>query len=234
MYYLEQREGLRVAVVAAHPDDEALSCPGLLAAAAGAGSTISLIWSTTGEMSASVGSHRRLDEGAELAAALGADFRTLAMNDGALTVSQLVPAIESTLRELRPELVVWPFGVSQNQHQDHAALHQAMVNIAGRWPCEDCCWIAGHPPVDDDSRFAPNLFLPLGDDRLKAMLRLPAIYRSEAGKVFMSRDFLSTRARHSSFRLRSRAEYIEVYQLMKGVPPPALFAMRNERPAPVA
>lgn len=105
------------------------------------------------------------------------------------------------------------------------------VNIAARWACEDCCWIAGHPPVDDDSRFARNLFLPVADERLEAMRALPAMYRSEAGKVFMSRDFLSTRAPHWSFRLRSRAEHIEVYQLMKGVPPPALFAARAEKPA---
>ncbi|HUG40078.1 MAG TPA: PIG-L family deacetylase [Longimicrobiales bacterium] len=119
-----------VLVALAHPDDE-VGCAGTIAAHRAAGDRVVLLWLTRGEMTEIYGHHepeavaeRRMEQGREAAAILGAEPRFLAFPD---TRVEHGPAagreVAQVIAEVRPDAVVtwgeaWSRGM---RHPDHQA-----------------------------------------------------------------------------------------------------------------
>jgi LmbE family N-acetylglucosaminyl deacetylase len=139
---MADREPLRLACIAAHPDDESLGFGGTLARYASEGVEVSLVVGTRGERGRyGDGSepHPGPDElgrirEAELRAAAEAlgvrHVRLLGYRDGELDAAEPVEAanrIAGYLRELRPHVLLTfdPFGVYG--HPDHIAISQLAI-----------------------------------------------------------------------------------------------------------
>jgi len=214
-------------MVASHPDDELLSGGALLVSAQKIGYEIHLIWATTGQASRSARHEQRWSEAVEVAKALGAHPLNLGLEDGLLSAGPLIQALEKELKQIRPNVVVCPFGIGAEQHQDHRALHEALVNISKRWPFHDCCWMLAQPPVYLDAGFAPSLFLTFGEKTSSVIEDLVRCYDSENEKGFASPDRIRTRvearARVWAFNGETGSLFAEPFVLLKGVAPSDLF-----------
>jgi bacillithiol biosynthesis deacetylase BshB1 len=123
-----------VVAFAPHPDDVELFCGGTMLVAAAAGLTTAIVDLTDGELSTNGTPEHRARERDAATALLGlAARRSLSLPDGGLTDTEIHRgAVVHALRELRPRLVLAPFGT--DRHPDHEAA-AALVRHA--------CFLAG-------------------------------------------------------------------------------------------
>lgn len=83
--------------------------------------------------------------------------------------------------------------------------------------------------MDDDSGFAPHIFLEHGAHVLDEVRQLMALYASEATKLFAEPAFGRARAQRAAYAARLPSagySYAEPYVLVKRTPPPGLFRVR--------
>lgn len=123
-----------VVAFAPHPDDVELFCGGTMLVAAAAGLTTAVVDLTDGELSTNGTVEQRARERDEASALMGlAARRALSLPDGGLTNTEPHRlAVVAALRELRPRVVLAPFG--DDRHPDHEAA-AALVRQA--------CFLAG-------------------------------------------------------------------------------------------
>lgn len=197
----------RVLAIGAHPDDLELACGGTLARLADAGHEIHALVMSDGSVGGNA--DRRPDE-----ALAGAKFMRLTQCDVlGLPDTRLgeydqdmVSAIESRLRSLNPDLI---FTHSSNdQHQDHAAVHWSTMRAARRHPAILCY---ESPSVTAD--FTPQVFVDI-DDYLDAKATAVAIHHDQSDKPYMNKDSLAAMStfRGSQGRL-GRAEGFEAVRI---------------------
>jgi bacillithiol biosynthesis deacetylase BshB1 len=122
---------LDVVAFAPHPDDAELFCAGTLLVAAERGLTTAVVDLTEGELSTNP---RRLGEREAATELLGLTARVgLGLPDGDLSTSAEQRAlVVDVLRELRPRVVLAPYG--DDRHPDHAAAARLVT---------DACFLAG-------------------------------------------------------------------------------------------
>ncbi len=115
-------DGVDVVAFAPHPDDAELFCGGTMLAAAAAGLTTAIVDLSDGELSTNGTLVQRAREREQASALMGlAARRALSLPDGALanTEPQRL-AVVAALRELRPRVVLAPYG-GNDRHPDHEA-----------------------------------------------------------------------------------------------------------------
>lgn len=214
---------------AAHPDDEALSFGALLTWAARLDWRIHLAWATSGERSTSPEAGFRWQEASLVARLLNADAQNLGLADGQVTTGAFIPRAEKLIRQVSPRVIVWPCGIGPEQHQDHRALHDGMMNIVARSPYSSSCWCIGQPPVLPDPWFChPHFYLCFDEALLCDSISLMATYRSEGGKHFANPRFLRMRAESWACRTQAEVEFAEPFMLARGIPPGELFSSSVE------
>jgi bacillithiol biosynthesis deacetylase BshB1 len=129
-----EHHGIDVVAFAPHPDDVELFCGGTMLAAAAAGRTTAIVDLTDGELSTNGTLEQRARERDEASELMGlAARRGLSLPDGAL--ANTVPhrlAVVAALRELRPRVVLAPFG--NDRHPDHEAAAELV---------RQACFLAG-------------------------------------------------------------------------------------------
>jgi LmbE family N-acetylglucosaminyl deacetylase len=218
-----------LACVACHPDDEVLSAGALLLKARDAGFSIHLVWLTRGEGSASHSAANRSSEAQNVAMQLKAEPHWLELIDGQVQEREAIVQVESVLKEIKPNVVVWPFGSDASQHQDHRTLHCALVNIAQRWPYKSCAWLVGQPPVFHDPSFRPTLWLSYNKSMMEELIQLMGYYKSEMTKRFASPASLQHRAGYYADQGVVDSDYAQPFVIQKGAPPLLLFPTSDER-----
>ena len=126
--------GIDIVAFAPHPDDVELFCGGTMLAAAAAGLTTAIVDLTDGELSTNGTPEQRARERDQASELMGlAARRSLALPDGGLSDTEPHRlAVVAALRELRPRVVLAPFG--PDRHPDHEAA-AALVRHA--------CFVAG-------------------------------------------------------------------------------------------
>ena len=126
--------GLDVVAFAPHPDDVELFCGGTMLVAAAQGLSTAIVDMSDGELSTNGDAARRARERDAASDLMGLTARrSLSLPDGALGMDESHRgAVVAALRELRPRLVLAPFG--DNRHPDHAAA----ARLVG-----DACFLAG-------------------------------------------------------------------------------------------
>ncbi len=212
--------------VGSHPDDEVLSAGALLIKAVGLGFRIHFVWLTRGEGSQSSESIQRPVEAQAVADRLSATYDLLKFPDGKLYLyeKEIMEKVENILKKIKPAIVVWPFGLYGDQHQDHHVLHNVFLRIQKRWESEDCAWLMGQPPVDSDNAFKPTFNLQYTESRLDEIMNLMYCYKSESSKHFATRDFHENRAQRWSFDIHHGKGFLEPFQAVRGVPPESIFS----------
>lgn len=218
-----------VTYVACHPDDEVLSSGALLNHMVTLGCQLTIIWLSAGEHSSSINASTRRDEAVCVCRRLGAspifaNEEYPDLRDGAMSIDKIMAAIEQKIRELSPDIVIWPFGSDQkSQHQDHIALHNTMGKIMTRSSIPTICWLSSQPPVEDDRQFSPTIFFPYNEDDLQRKLDLFKEYKSEAGKPFAQKENILDLARFWRKSGKFDQPYVEAYYIERGVPFEGLF-----------
>ena len=129
-----EHDGIDVVAFAAHPDDAELFCGGTMLAAAAAGLTTAIVDLTDGELSTNGTAEQRARERDAATALLGLAARqALALPDGALANTEPHRrAVVGAIRELRPRVVLAPFG--SDRHPDHEAAAELV---------RQACFLAG-------------------------------------------------------------------------------------------
>lgn len=150
---------IRIAAIFAHPDDEAFTTGGVLAAFTDRGSAVTLICATRGEEGEishpSLATPDNLGEVREqelrdAAAILGiSDVRFLDYRDSGMhgtesnqaaeafvrqPIDQVVDKLADILREIRPDLVITFSEEGVYFHPDHIYVHQVVLELARRSP----------------------------------------------------------------------------------------------------
>lgn len=142
-----------VLVVLPHPDDETLGCGGTIAMHAKAGSAVTYVCGTLGEMGRNMGKPPfatreslpilREKELREACRILGADLRLLGLRDKTIEFvdpEALATRIRGIIEELNPSLVI-TYHPRYSVHPDHMALGAATVAAVASMPPEK------RPPV---------------------------------------------------------------------------------------
>ncbi|MDO5678427.1 MAG: PIG-L deacetylase family protein [Propionibacteriaceae bacterium] len=174
----------RVLAIGAHPDDLELAAGGTLARLADAGHEIHALVMSDG----SVGGNADARPGEAYAGAafmrltncevLGLPDTELASHD-----NDMVAAIEAKIVSLNPDLI---FTHSSNdQHQDHEAVHWATMRAGRRHPAILCY---ESPSVTRD--FSPQVFVDI-ENYLDAKSAAVAIHHDQADKPYMSEQSLA-------------------------------------------
>jgi len=106
-----------------HPDDVEICCAGTLLKVQAAGARVGIVDLTAGELGTRGSREIRAAECAEATRRLGLDHRScLDLGDGRLRESaDNERAVVRALRELRPALVLAPWGVDDHPDHEHAA-----------------------------------------------------------------------------------------------------------------
>jgi bacillithiol biosynthesis deacetylase BshB1 len=127
-------DGVDVVAFAPHPDDVELFCGGTMLVAAAGGLSTAVVDLSDGELSTNGNPATRARERDQASDLMGLTARlALSLPDGALGVDESHrSAVVDALRELRPRVVLAPFG--DDRHPDHAAAARLV---------RDACFMAG-------------------------------------------------------------------------------------------
>lgn len=127
-------DGVDVVAFAPHPDDVELFCGGTMLAAAAGGLSTAIVDLSDGELSTNGDAARRARERDEASDLMGLTARlALSLPDGSLGIDESHrSAVVGALRELRPRVVLAPFG--DDRHPDHAAAARLV---------REACFLAG-------------------------------------------------------------------------------------------
>ena len=127
-------DAVDVVAFAPHPDDVELFCGGTMLAAAAQGLTTAIVDLSDGELSTNGEATSRARERDEASRLMGLTARVaLSLPDGGLGLdASHREAVVGALRDLRPRLVLAPFG--DTRHPDHAEAARLV---------RDACFLAG-------------------------------------------------------------------------------------------
>ena len=182
------REGVDVVAFAPHPDDVELFCGGTMLAAAAAGLSTAIVDLTDGELSTNGTTEQRARERDAATALLGlAARRALALPDGGLANTERPRlAVVAALRELRPRVVLAPFG--KDRHPDHEAAAELV---------RQACFLAGLRRYGSGSPHRPTRvyrYMLHEPFEPKVVIDVGAVWqvRSELLRVYASQVSLGT------------------------------------------
>jgi LmbE family N-acetylglucosaminyl deacetylase len=218
------RGGQSVVVVAPHPDDEVVGCGGALLLHAAAGDRVAVVHVTDGRRSRALpitpqamAAHRREEARACLAVLGISAWEWLGFREREWDESDLVPRLESVLRELKPDVIYGPSRV--DFHPEHAGVAQALaLSLPGGAPRAVVRVVQLGVPL---TGILANLAADV-TDVMPRVIAATAAYRSEEAAVRFS-----LRARRYAGAASGRGRVAELFWEMPG---PAYGVLHSERP----
>ena len=225
------RSPAKLLILAPHPDDEAISCGGLIAYCGrrGLGWEIDVAVMAAGECrqlgTGKTEPTRRARE-LEEAALFGGYTASFAfvgeqfMRLDALPRKTLCDLIEDRIESFRPDLVVIPPASSYDQ--DHRAVAEAAVTALRHRPTSmrHCVPTVLEPDEPywwriDGQRPTPNFFVPLSEEQLEAKLRLVACHQSQDRPDPFGRSCDNLRRYAATYGVEIGGGFAEAYRLLR-------------------
>jgi LmbE family N-acetylglucosaminyl deacetylase len=198
----------RVLAVAAHPDDLELACGGTLAKLVDQGAEVHALVMSDGDVGGD--GALRPDEADRAGALLGLrSIRVVGLPDTRLgsRAVEMVIEIESLIARVNPDVLLTHS--ARDQHQDHAAVHLAVLRAARRHPSILCF---ESPSVTKD--FVPSVFVDI-TDYIDVKVAAVATHRDQAGKPYMTAERVRGLAVYRGSQARVRhAEAFEPVRLL--------------------
>lgn len=198
----------QVLVVAAHPDDLELAAGGSLARFADRGHEVRAIIMSDG----SVGGDAAIRPDEALSAGRYLGLRNLSLHKYTDTqlgtqMGAMIRTIEDAIAETKPDLILTHS--ANDQHQDHHAVHLAVLRAARQCPSVLCF---ESPSVTPE--FDPRFFVDISD-YLEAKVGAVEWHANQMGKPYMGADRLKGKAIYRGSQARvSHAEGFEVVRLL--------------------
>ena len=209
-----------VLAVGAHPDDVEIGVGATLASHRAAGDQVVILTLSGGAVGGDTQTRRH--EALAAAAVIGArlylhDFEDTRMDPA----GGLITVVEDTVRELSPTVVYTHS--AHDRHQDHRAVHEAVMVATRRVPSL-ACFQSPSCTVD----FRPTRFVPV-DGFLETKLEMLAAFSSQSHRDYMEPDAVRATARYwSRFGTGRYAEPLETVRAA------AMLSGHAAAPAPVA
>lgn len=197
------RHPRRVLAIGAHPDDLELACGGTLAKFSDSGHEVHTLVMSNGQRGGDAA--ERPGE----AVRGGGFMRTSSVQvldfpdtQLASVSSEMVAAIEASIRRFNPDIVLTHSG--NDQHQDHHAVHLATLRAARQHPSILC-----YESPSVTRAFNPSVYIDI-DDYVDVKVHAVGLHRNQAGKPYMT----PTRVRGvAAFRgAQAKREYAEAYE----------------------
>jgi LmbE family N-acetylglucosaminyl deacetylase len=196
----------RIVAVGAHPDDLELACGGTIAKLHDSGHEIHALVMSGGEVGGD--QSKRPNEAVSGGRLLGTtsvavhEFPDTRLRENELEMMQV---IEEAIRRYNPDIVLTHS--SNDQHQDHHAVHLATLRAARQHPAILCY---ESPSVTAD--FTPKVFVDIGD-YIDVKVSAVQTHRDQLGKPYMSGDRIRGLA---SFRgAQAKIEHAEGYETVR-------------------
>lgn len=192
-----------VLTVSAHPDDLELACGATLAKLADTGHEIHSLIMSRGQVGGDASI--RPDEARAGGGFMGVSGMTvLDLPDTRLEerTNDMVRAIEDQIREHRPDLILTHS--EHDQHQDHYAVHQAVLR-AGRRHSSILCFES--PSVTRS--FNPSIYIDIGD-YLGVKVRAIQMHADQAAKPYMTGRLVRAMAAFRGNQAKTR--YAEAFE----------------------
>lgn len=200
----------RVLAIGAHPDDLELACGGTLARLVDGGHHVRAMVMSRGGVGGD--SQARVEEAALGAFRMGSDrvsVHDFPDTNLALTGREMTLAIEKEIEAARPDIIMTHS--SHDQHQDHQAVHQAVLRAARKHHSIICF---ESPSVT--SEFTPTVFFDV-DEYVAIKQGAVAAHQDQlaGGKAYMGNERLQGTAVFRGGQVkRRRAEGFEVVRLL--------------------
>lgn len=178
-----------VLAIGAHPDDVEIGVGATLASHRAAGDQVVILTLSGGAVGGDTQARRH--EALASAAVIGArlflhDFEDTRMDPA----SGLIAVVEETVRDLSPTVVYTHS--SHDRHQDHRAVHEAVM-VATRQVPSLACFQSPSCTVD----FRPTRFVPV-DGFVETKLEMLAAFTSQSHRDYMEPDVVRATARYWS------------------------------------
>lgn len=173
--------GKKILIISPHPDDEIISCGGLIDRCKKEGAEVFVFYICVGKtrqlVTGSTNENIRMDEAANVAKFCNFNYKFLFVGDQFVrldTVAQkdIVDPIEDTIQEFKPDIVCIPYKDSYNQ--DHRAVFTACITALRPVPKnirhmpqmvleydEPYIWSVS------ENAFKPNFFVELTEENLQ-------------------------------------------------------------------
>lgn len=175
----QEREPRRVLVISAHPDDLELACGGTVAKLVDGGAQVRALVMSRG----SEGGRADVRENEARAGATFLGLASLAVHhftdtNLAAHAKDMVQVIEQELLSFVPHLILTHS--AHDQHQDHEAVHRAVLRAARKFPSILCF---ESPSVTRD--FNPSVFVDISD-HIDVKVKAVRIHMGQMSKPYMS------------------------------------------------
>lgn len=195
-----------VLAVGAHPDDVELGVGGILAAHRDAGDTVVILTMSRGAKGGDA-DHRQ-DESLRSAELLGARLFLEDLVDTEITsTGPTIAIIERVIKQVNPT-VVYTHSI-HDRHQDHRAVHEAVV-VAARAVNTVACFQSPSSTVD----FRPSRFVSI-DGYTDKKLELLECFQTQANiRKYLEADFVLATARYWS-RFSSGSDNCEPLEIIR-------------------
>lgn len=218
----------RVLVLEPHPDDLVIGCRGLALKLREQGASVHCllmsevppsyrkIYDEGGGYCGYEGSTRMLEADAA-ARILGLAGRKTAFGHewhhklDNMPRSDLVSAMEASIREINPDLVLVP---ERSYNQDHIAVHEAF-KVVMRPHFYRGMVLAYETTMERE--FEPNVLVPLSEDQMRVKLEACKVYKTQLGTP---NHLFSLETMELAMRYRGRLVYsdaAEAFRLLRGV-----------------
>ena len=211
-----------VLAVGAHPDDVEIGVGATLASHRAAGDQVVVLTLSGGAVGGDTQARRH--EALAAAAVIGArlflhDFEDTRMDPAA----GLITVVEEAVRDLEPSVVYTHS--ANDRHQDHRAVHEAVMVATRRVPSL-ACFQSPSSTVD----FRPTRFVPV-DGFLETKLEMLAQFTSQAHRDYMDPEVVRATARywsrHGTARFVEPLETVRAGAMLSGAPAAALPQQRT-------
>lgn len=198
----------RVLVVTAHPDDLELAAGGSIARFADRGHDVTAIVMSDGAVGGD--SMTRPGEAAGAAAFLGVRNMTLHKYTDTrlgLEMEQMIATIEARIREFDPDVILTHS--ANDQHQDHHAVHLAVLRAGRRVPT-----ILAFESPSVTPEFRPVFFVDVAD-YLDAKIGSIQWHADQMGKPYMGSDRVIGHASHRGSE--AKVQYAEGFEVVRAL-----------------
>lgn len=198
-----------ILAVMAHPDDAEILCFGSLLKYQSLGYQVNVLICTTGEQGISIQDKKnhnitklpvkmRYEETINAFKNTNIKLSHLNEEDGAIQLNnKLISAIEKQIQLVQPTILITHW-ITQNglDHQDHAIIGQACVNVSQR--CSSIKMLLQAEPLQQSKcEFVPNYFIEISkqfNEKMKALEQ----HQSQKGRIYLSPEFHRSRCQNNS------------------------------------
>lgn len=193
----------RILVVGAHPDDLELACGGTVASLVDRGHIVRTIIMSDGKE----GGHAdtRMIEARSGSEFLGVSevevhqFTDTRLSDHSC---ELISVVENAVNQFRPDIILTHSG--HDQHQDHQAVHEAVLRGARRAPSILC-----FESPSATRQFNPSIFIDISG-YINVKVEAVAVHHDQAKKPYMTATIVRSIA---AFRgIQARCEFAEAFE----------------------